>query len=129
MYQGIQCYPEVLFYYERVHEKNDGESRDDSDTTETLPYKESKSSPSSEALQASKELKVLHEQNAQAQIALLELDNLNNWYVFQIKEQGRRKLELQGLSDKPPQINRFTLTFTLRHLERSFRIAHFRTFR
>ena len=126
MYQGIQCYPEVLFYYERVHEKNDGESRDDCDTTETFRCAANAESKSS---QASKELKVLHEQNAQAQIALLELDNLNNWYVFQIKEQGRRKLELQGLSDKPPQINRFTLTFTLRHLERSFRIAHFRTFR
>ena len=138
MYQGIQCYPEVLLYYERGLEQNDGESGSDSDTTkdETLPepdeepaLAESKNSESSEALRASEELKALHEQNAQAQIALLELQNLNNWYVFQIKEQQSRKLELQGLSKKPPELNWFTLTFTLHHLEQSFRIAHFRTFR
>ena len=128
MYQGIQCYPEFLVYYERVLEHNDGENESDSHATDSAgpAVMESKCSESSEAPQT--KLKALREQSAQGQIALLELENLNNWYVFQIKEQVRRKLELQGLSEKPPELNLFTLSFTVRHLEQSFRIAHFRTF-
>ena len=66
------------------------------------------------------------DESAQTQFSLLQLENLNDWYRFQINEQNKRILELRGLSKKA-KINLFTLTFTVPALEREFRVEYMRT--
>ena len=135
MYQGIQCYPEFLIYYERVLENESVES------VEGKPPPAPSSSPEhgttvSEAKAPTEEERLEHdllqqrnalqEESVQAQISLLELENINDWYRFQINEQKKRIKELKGLSKKA-KIHFCTLTFTVPEQERAFRIAHMRT--
>ena len=66
----------------------------------------------------------LGEEISQGQVSLFELQNLNDWYSFQISEHEKRIRELQGKAESNP----FTLNFQVPELERAFRIVHMRTF-
>ena len=127
MYQGIQCYPEYLVYYERVLEHEES-LLTPSHITDHETLSEAKVLTEEERLVVDllQQRDVLQEESLQTQISLLELENLNDWYTFQINEQEKRIKELKGLSQKA-KIHCCTLTFTVPEQERAFRVAHMRT--
>ena len=137
-YDGIQCYPEYLICYERVFEDDDCITESKSSENVQHESLSTRHSPSSAAMTESKMTETQHarqmrekrqrmadlgEEVARGQVSLLELQNLNDWYTFQISEHEKRIRELQGKAET----NLFTLTFTVPELERAFRIAHMRT--
>ena len=133
MYQGLQCYPEYLIYYERVLEEKSSESKSNEDHAHIVSSSglcsEAKVTETSEArhlLEQRERVAELREQSAQGQITLLEVENLNKWFDFKLMEQNRSIMKLRGLSDKP-KTGLLGLTFAVPALERAFRIAHMRT--
>ena len=130
-YHGLQCYPEYLVYYERVHEGENGEHDTTSQcaTPARKALSESKMAETSEARQLREQRErvvALREESAQGQISLLELENLNNWFKFRLEKQERKILKLRGMSEKP-KTDCLGVNFTVAALERAFRVKHMRT--